>query len=294
MKQTTLLLWLALISGLSVWGQTYESVFGEDSTVIYTLLFATDGANETTKYRGAQGDTIMRGGEIYQKMNVDDQTWEGFGPFILPLMESEDRSKLWLYDEFDEGNEKKLLMDLNLSVGDTMWISRLTGYVLITDVREEEGRKVLVTNYPGLFALGDTTHVRFIEGIGPAAGPLYPVFSNGTTLQCLFKDGALAYTHPTKADTMDCNQNFTWTSIEDNPLSAIQFSQSSDGGIHLIGPDLRGVEVEVLDLTGRQVYAESLNTDSEIHLSLPSLGPGLYVLTVREDNSKVTTWKFWR
>ena len=292
MKQKTLLLSLALISGLSAWGQTYESVFGEDSMVMYTIYFVPDSRGDLVEYTGFKGDTIIRDGETYQKMF--EKFPSGIGLSVLPLMESEDHSKLWLYDEFDEGNEKKLLMDLSLSVGDTMWISRLTGYVLITDVREEEGRKVLVTNYPGLFALGDTTHVRFIEGIGPTAGPLYPVFSNGSTLQCLFKGGALAYTHPTKADTMDCNQNFTWTSIEDNPLSAIQFSQSSDGGIYLIGPDLRGAEVEVLDLTGRQVYAEASNTSSEIHLSLATLTPGLYVLTLREVDGKVTTWKFQR
>ena len=297
MKQTTLLLWLALISGLSVWGQTYESVFGEDSTVIYINYNEPGGYDELDSYFGITGDTVHLKGRIYQKMYYDR------GSVFTPLRESDDHSQLWVYDKFDIGNEEKLVMDLSLSVGDTFWYAPpYNSPVLITGTREEEGRKVVTTNIPVHF---DTTtfYVEFIEGIGPNIG-----FSDYTgvataILQCLFKDGELMYTHPIKPDSLACDQNgFNRTDIEETPpAAAIMVTQPNDGQLNIQGSNLSNAEIEVLDLTGRRVYnrpAQTIPTGgesgSEIHIPLHSLSPGLYILNVKDAEGGVTSWKFRR
>lgn len=228
-KHVFLSVFVVLSMAVSAQGDTvgYRSIFG-DSNSIWNVYMEFDGILGGTEVRQAVvGDTLDVEGKTYNVIRCLTHAGIGCSYDGLPqyLRESEDHSKLYFkeyydnieVDEYDtpfpDSIPEILIMDLNLTVGDTLetanWIElfyykpETVQYIKIDSVYYMDGHKVLQTNCirQGRYDKKDT--LLFIEGIGPTFGPLYPGRNIYISLLCYHRDDTMLYHHDGAKDPYD-------------------------------------------------------------------------------------------
>lgn len=184
--------------------QTYMPVFGNDSTVFYYYLYV--------------GNNYQFCKEIWIKVKEKENTYVCSKSFCNvsssdrdTLEISDDYSKIWL--KTPGWNEKILIMDLNLKVGDSYYRPDYNATPrIVTDVYIKNGRKHIIFNekFPVVIcrkcdetdnAVFYDFSLRFIEGVGPNIH-LSAYFIGGETVESLpilcsqNKDNEIAYGIP--------------------------------------------------------------------------------------------------
>src|SRR6185295_13399283 len=139
MKLTKLLLAFLVCSCSLVHGQTYQSVFGEDSTHWDIYHEVADGG--FTLPIKTIGDTLFNG--VTYKLIYDD--WSGEEAF---LREDSVHSKLYYYSTLLQ--QEYLIMNLDWNQGDTVfpYNPNISSFTVIDTVFTNNGLKHLRTNVP--------------------------------------------------------------------------------------------------------------------------------------------------
>lgn len=289
MKQTTLLLWLALISGLSVWGQPYESVFGEDSTNFFIVYSLGEYGLSTSYSRILPADTATFDGLIYKEAAY--ATGQAY------LRESEDHSTLWVcIGPCDEDKPEIKIMDLNLAEGDSFPLIQFerspalrfrdTVLAEVISVQEQGRRKVIELDYDFFFD-GRSYKLTFIEGVGPNANFLYPNSSDIGALLCFQKDGDSLFVHPAS----DSSCTYEVVSIREHhlPVEAVWWHegtmsfQAAPGDYQVVISDIQGRQVRELDISIASGYT--------LWQGAVKLNTGIYSIQVRDQGGRLQTFK---
>lgn len=253
------------------WNVRQEIQFGPTNTAIFKVY----------------GDTLING-LLYKTIWVNEDstsnTWYNSG-FLR-----EDSNRVY-FREFDQ--EEGLLYDFNLQAGDTT-------YVISIQCWEPVERIVLNVDSIEIFGITRTRwHFDYtewdiwIEGIGSLFGPLNSIFPCWTDwyvdLLCYYENDTLCF----------INENFdecylTLVGIYDiNKMSNIKISPnpSQKGSLIKITSSDLIRDLEILSLNGMVIkYYQNLNSKS-ITINRNSLLPGMYLLKVRDDNSKIQVLK---
>lgn len=163
----TLISWIPL----NCHGQDYIPIVNGDHNIEYEICHPIFDAIALEVY-SISGDTVIEG------RNYSIVSYENIEGYIR---QDSTNSKLW-YKE--KGGDEKLIMDLNLGVGDSIFIDCARygrRYSTVMKVETEDSRKVLELDYiyPETYiGPGDTSIYRplkFIEGIGPSGFFLYQI-----------------------------------------------------------------------------------------------------------------------
>ncbi len=181
MKKIIIITFLLVFSHSFTYSQ-YMSVFGESETQWTVKSSNLHGI--TTDTLTAENDTI-----------IDDVTYR-------IISSSDPHHTIYLHEDLEEGRwsyftdaepTERLLMDLSLNVGDTIYVEGAwlaePGYYQVDSVYDKDERKHVQVNLPLHYA--DDEKLTFIEGVGPNTGLSYQEPTTGRMnpyLLCYWKD----------------------------------------------------------------------------------------------------------
>lgn len=189
MKPMTFLLFLFLLAP-SLFSQTYESIFGENSTQ-WNMTAGNLWGFTTNEHRIVQ-DTLIDG--MSYKMVGEYSLFDYFGF----LREDQSTGRVWYRS--NQSDEEMLIMDLSLNVNDSFYVGGIWNsnhdYHRVDSIYYKEGRKHIRLDLE-LIHTPRAEKLIMIEGITTNMGFRYKdcyypnnVFSD---LLCVFKDGEQVY-----------------------------------------------------------------------------------------------------
>lgn len=191
MKHKILLTLLFAVSMQFCFGQSYQSIFGESSTSWKISFCNLDMTGTDSLY--INNDTLIDG-KTYKKIyNYYDNN-----SLIGGLREDTLLGKIWFYSFYYwNDSTETLIMDLNLSLGDSFYISAAiwptsTGWSIVDSIYYVDNRKCIQLNNQTNW----DDKLTFVEGIGPNITVLYTI-SNWLNMCpyviCSYKDNELVY-----------------------------------------------------------------------------------------------------
>jgi hypothetical protein len=202
MKTKILLFFVTLCTAVSGHGQDttgFQSFFGHETTVWHGVTEYYDVALENHLLRETQ-DTVVDG-LVYKKIEYSKVFWyNGYSEVRdsekdFYLREDTVAGKLWC--RFPNEEEEFLVVDLSLSIGDTIMLRNYTNPYLnlelkyvVQDTATTDNRRTLVLECREM-----NERISFIEGVGCTNlfdYTRYPVMI-ASYLVCCFKDGSLVY-----------------------------------------------------------------------------------------------------
>lgn len=221
MKRLTILA-LSLLCTTCAFAQSdtnrYQSIFGDTLTVWYDFAQDHIGSSNTLVMGVHKGDSCMVGSQKNYRLKPMPNTLYSIHYFwhnsiitdnTLFVRESETNDKVYLlFKTGDTSFVEITLMDLNLNVGDTLpSLAPLAsiapdGYainktVIVDSILYDNGLKTIYTNLYHQSRFGTDT-LKFIEGVGPSFGLMYPLLFNDDVNECFYmrcqeKDSVLNY-----------------------------------------------------------------------------------------------------
>jgi len=197
--------------------------------------------------------------------------WENF--FIR---ESEDFSKLYLYNSFED--EEYLISDMDLHEGKIIQIFVPSAYIdiIVDSIYIKDGLKHIEVHWVN----GPYYYMTFIESVGPDIWFNYPYFERGE-LNC-FQNQSFFYK----------NDNFSWlpcgvwyndvgtNSISENKYNV--FVQKNK--IEIVFDYNNGVDISIYNLNGILLYERSFLSQN-IVIPTAAFVTGIYILKVLDKNT---------
>lgn len=275
MKLRVVLFILILFESHTFFGQSYQSIFGQDSTqwninhiipdYIYTDILL------------AKGDTIINQTD-YKKLSINNE-YQGC------LREDVNTGKLWF---LSWNGSEYLIMDLSLEKGDSFDLIcyQDTIQIHIDSVTNIEGRKVLISDFV-LDSFYENEKLRFIEGVGPTNGIFlashFGYYPSESYLLCSYLNSELNYSNELfngecnilEVGISDININHE-IKIYPNPIKDIVYFDFNN-----YPSDFKAILI--FDLFGNLKYKEFIN-ESLVEINLNSFGKGIYFYKISDQN----------
>ena len=249
----------------------YQSFFGQESTEWWGVLVDCDYYSFhliRTTYDTLVDGVLYKKAEHNEIFNDDD--YNAPPDFSLLLREDTRTGRLW-YRPIDE-DEEFLIVDMSLSLGDTITLYRPAG--------ESSGREFVVQNLIDTgshrtLILKSSVGVReilFIEGVGCSNIIEYPYsWGNGSLLLCCIKDGSQIY-HD--GPLVGCyGEPYGIRDVEIPKISV--FPNPCTDWIEIDGENI--LSINIYDVHGKNVKS-FFDTQGRINLS--NLPRGMYFLQI--------------
>ena len=270
MKNVFIILFSLLVSNQAM-SQDYESIFGTQSTQ-WNITFGNLWGFGTTEHN-VVGDTTINN-LTYKIVNG----YDGPEEIIGYLRENASHSKVWYRNNYSP--DEILIMDLDLDVGDSMFISGVWNsdhqYYYVDSVYVKDGRKHLRFDLEVHFL--DNEKFTVIEGITSNLGFRYQdsdyINSFPTILLCSYKNGNQVY------GTDEC----IISAIEEHSSEAIEiYPNPVRDALTIDYKGSRGVLfVTIYDLSGKNMLSAEINTSDNNVIDLKKLNAGFYLIHVRD------------
>lgn len=290
MKHLIFILTLIILFNLKTRGQTFSSIFGDTSTSWSLGWEVFD--NYMVVSLKTNGDTIIQNHQ-YKKI-----VYQGINQFFGFLREDTLLGKAWFLYRFD--TSEQLVMDLNLSVGDSFKINVewwMPDFYSIVD---------------SVFLLNNKKHIRFnskikianlqenltfIEGVSSNAGFAFQVVNlspvtNSHTLFCSYKNNVQEFKnnlfngdcYPILGGFENLNKSkIAWT-LSPNPFSiSAEFTFDN--------PKQKNYSLIILNQFGQQVDYYEYITTGHVVLNKKNLANGLYFFQLINNNHIITSGK---
>ena len=270
MKNTILIL-MSLILSIPAMSQDYESIFGTESTQ-WNITIGNLWGMGTAEYL-VVGDTVIN--DLHYRVVVDySDNFQGF------LREDSTHSKAWYLSNFD--NSEYLIMDLNLEVGDSMFIGGAWNsahqYYYVDSVFSKNGRKHIRFDFEIHFL--DNEKFTLIEGITSNLGFRFQdnefVNSFPTILLCAFKNGIQIY------GTGDCIISSAVEDFETVPVEIFPNPFKDEINIKYSGIS-EMLTVSIYDLNGRIVHSGKIQNPDRNTFNLKNFSPGFYLVLIQDE-----------
>jgi len=194
-------------------------------------------------------------------------------------------------------NQEYLLMDFNLAIGDTMYItSDAQFFIKIADIYySDDGRKIYSCFLSNYF-FGDSPYVRWIEGIGSSVTLKYWIGPPHWYSTCFILDGE--YMDP-EIDAISgsgcpcdaCLEDVT--TVEDEALDAFYlYPNPTTQELNIAGIDISDLEnYEIVDLKGNS-YAMRSMSKNQLKFDVSNLNSQLYFFRILLKDNQRKTVKF--
>lgn len=283
MRRSLKLILISLISILAQTtsqGQVYESIFGTESTqwnLFYGNLWGTATAEHKT-----EGDTIID--NLSYKIVGG---YEGSLDFKGFLRQDSLNSKAWYRN--NQGSDEILIMDLNLAVGDSMFIAgnwnSQHGYQLVDSVYVLDNRKYIRFDFN--INSFDGEKFTLIEGITSNLGFRFQdndyINNIVSAMLCSYKNGIQVYGEGEcyidgGNSVQDPEKNVSLT-ISPNPFST-EIKLESD-------LSLGNWNYMVVDILGQTIINKSSIYLRDHKIDLSQLNNGLFYLVLLDENGNV-------
>lgn len=298
MKRRFFLMFTLLITSLTTWGQSYESIFGIDSTEWEIPFCNLD--QGVIVHQISLEDTLING-LTYKKvgtkygLTIDYSLYGSISSSNGFLREDTATGKMWFLAVTDQGGSVDtiayLVADLSLAIGDTFVVHHpyaMDSTIVVDTVYYQAGRKYVQFNYTDPSgAQASSAQLTFIEGIGTNWGWNY--MHNGLNLcRCLHsstKDGTQVYYNSA------CVVIGSVTSTASNLIEVAIYPQpvTKTSTFEFENSEGRFYELNLYDLTGKMV-ATYQTTNSSIQLS-SALYTGICFYELRLEHRKVAAGK---
>ncbi len=279
MKKNIILIFVLTFSIPKNTNAQFESIFGEINTKWEILTGFCDSWCSNTFT--ITGDTLINS-NVY-KITTDNSQ-------LVFLREDTLLGKVWYYDS-DQNNEY-LLMDLNLSVGDTFEIfndiSTQTEYYSVDSVYYFNNKKhIRLLNFTNLCTPNDFQIV-FIEGVGSSSGLTYKnqSYKNQIVL-CQTKNVVTdsIYNHYFQGYFSflgTCDYCVSRTTELFTPTDFTIFPNPFIDRINL-SSNHYSINYEIYDVVGRLIKSE--NTNERVYtVNTEDLQEGVYILVLKHEN----------
>jgi hypothetical protein len=294
------------VSQLS-FSQPYKPILKADSTTWHIIYTPTGFGviHATGTLYNKQADTIING---KQYCELFDKNLFSLGSSNDHFYLAEDTltGKAWLYFEGLSGNGERLIMDMNLNVGDTFFIHNgngSTNYSLVDSVFYDAGLKHIRLDYTQFVQSASGFQeipLMFIEGIGPNFSPVFnhpyaglsnpPFFllcKEEDTLQTFHleinnQSGSNLCTYSYITDVYE-NTNLIFCEISPNPFTnnlSIENNNSYD------------IEYIIYNSLGQKMTMPAkINSFSSQSINMEGLHSGIYFIQIRSENTKQSSLK---
>lgn len=285
MKNIISSLYFFLMFGLTTgYTQPYESIFGNSITSWSIQIEGIDHGDTdslTTVF-----DTTFNN---FNYKYVQNHYYIGISGFIR---EDTLQGKAWFYNPATSTEE--LIMDLSLSVGDTIFYTNSYYTAVVDSVYYINGKKHIQFNR-FIFASNNFTSgykpFTFIEGVGSNAGIIYPFYWGSNYLLCASKDFVATYVD----SFFNGNCYVTWVGINENQKKTnwkLYPNPSSEYTILSI-EDLPNEEFSlyIYDVYGRMVKEINNIVDKEIRINNTHLQSGIYFFNIQTKNNIIANGK---
>jgi len=252
--------------------QPYESVFGKDTTQ-WNIVYRIPDYFPTLIFK-AYGDTLINKQKyVPVYMGYHDTPLELYGYF----KEDVDSGRLW-FRNLEE--QEKLLMDLSLEKGDSLYFGRNIEYSYTVDsVYYDSGKKRV--SFESIYS----ESVLFIEGLGPF-NMFYDKrvdFPEYAQIRCKKKDNILVFmneNYSTCVDTVTSAEHFEDKTfrIYPNPVNDV---------IRIATNSNECGKIEMFNSAGDRVLYDNIANNGQ--LSIGHLSKGVYLIKYQLQNNQFTT-----
>jgi len=312
--KTKLITTILIFVSISIWGQVYKSILA-NNTAKWTIEVMPDWVRTQTWYSVGQATvnaeqyTIIRSGDFFwipylryrnpSTIMIDnDSVWMNT---VLDsskltderyLRENGDNSKLYLYDL--NAKIEYLIMDLNLSKGDTFYLPKSSQIYFEYDGNDEKKivdsvyysnglkhiqlnaifRKSIPTPMPTIKKL------TFIEGVGPNLGVFYVYGGESVNpdffcLQCFQNKDRFYGNKP-------CVYDYNYTRTSD-VMSELDCSvEQTKNAIVIKSKTLDNKIVSLYNIMGQCLYHKFIANTDQINLNTSNFHKGIYVILVTD------------
>ena len=297
--KSIILLALALLFTVSTSNaQTYQSIFGQNSTEWSVWYCQLDQSYQADKVVGAD---VTHNGQQYKEVGVvlsgtPNYTMHHVGPKAGLLREDTNAGKTWFYAMTTDlmGNPdtiEYLVMDLSLALGDTFWVfedySLDSVSAVVDSVYFVSGMKHVRLDYQTV-ASGVTPI--FIEGVGTNIGFDWQHESSPYNLcLCLAeysKDGAQTYSGSCAGGAGSTNDQLRESDLE---VAVAPHPIISSSVLTFDNPSRLNATLIVYDAMGKEVL-NSNTQDAQFHVYNANLS-GVYFYTLRLDDGSIARGK---
>jgi Secretion system C-terminal sorting domain len=270
MKNLILICVLIVRINLPLFGQ-FEPFFKDSSTLFLLTIEFFDGADSGNPLL-IKGDSIVDN-KLYHKVYY-------WGEEVGLVRENVLSSKLWFWGEND--GEERLIMDLDLVVGDTF--NAIAPYFSNADIAVVQSIDSIDMRKRIIFdiSVGEgyiSEQLQFIEGIGPNASILYLTNESFDIAQLTckkYENEELVFHYFPDLD--NClfpvgsapNVKKYEVALYPNPLNDIL-------NVDVKEPS-KSAMLEILELTGKRLLKKPITTSNEIDMN--NLGRGLYIYKI--------------
>ena len=314
-----ILMMVSLVWALSSMGQqadstVYQSVFGDS----VARWYETRCVGCAQVYDVFTDDTVRIDGLLYRKArrvdfdgNICEYSPQNEWPKLL-FRESASHGKLF-FRKINYGQPtadtvpEKVIMDLDMSIGDTLdagingYIpSIIDGYIppiIVDSVYYKDGRKILRTSYhleQRVAATEQKDTLFLIEGVGPSFGIVYTQhYGCSTPLVCYYRDTTFEY-HDEKyyyygmGGPELCEIWFYDDGIDDNPQQIsplLTMVPNPTNDIVNLKFSVSGkYNIKIVESNGRCILEESLQGD-KYEINVKEFPKGVYFVIIEGDNN---------
>lgn len=273
----------------SAFAQPYASIFGEDSTRMSILVEYPD-LFQTMTFIGREGDTVLKGEHIY--LSFQTIPFTGAGTYFL--REEVETGKVWAIYPMDHDEQERLIMDMTLEMGDTMFYPSPHGgidAIPVVEVFTLNGRKHIKMKMD--LPLFSDDSLTFIEGVGPTGGFTWQLLYRSVLL-CSYVDEQQIFQNPNVGS--DCRYELVEIQGNSSQKENASLHIGKDGMLMIRVSDQlhQPIQVKLFDLVGKSLFQTTLFPSSgsgEIPIELPHQLPRVVVVMVSSEGKVILSQK---
>ena len=266
---------------ISICNQTkaqYQSIFGQNNTAWKIMFAACDYACSHTYI--AENDTLIAQ-ETYKIIRRDLQN--------NYVREDTALGKVWYYDSYS--SSEHLLMDLNLTLGDSFQIHNLK-YPVDSVYYFQNKKHIRIKRYKSACAYDSLNQLTFIEGVGCSSGFYYNTdLVDNEYLLCQIKDMTTdsIFEQLNLWDVDNCDYcAMSNRNIKESELFSVYPNPFTDK--ILINAPVYTISILIYNSIG-QLVAEEQISEEQVETDLSNLKIGIYTLMMIIDNQLKFTKK---
>jgi len=263
---------------INLQGQNYESLFGEDSTR-WNITMSHPGLLATVPYI-TKNDTILNG-NIYTKIGISQNSfYQGF------LRQDSTHSKAWYIGNSD--TIEYLVMDLNLNVGDSMYLNiPYNGqFSTVDSVYFFNNRKHIQFDFATEFI--GYHKFTMIEGVVSSVGFMFVDEYTGiieeANLLCAYKDGIQVFDIGTSCYLIGGSTNGFVKRVDfkvfPNPTTDFL-------NIERLEENFDNYTFKIIDLTGKIIKTAISENLPITTISITQLNAGFYYLLIYNEDHQL-------
>jgi len=278
------------------YGQNDYTPLPTENAVWSSLSYYGGQYKITTQY-GIYEDTII-GDNIYHKIySSRDSIWNIINDDIQYIgCFREDNKKILHIKEGDDLDEEELVMDFNLSVGDTIsykldipgpiHLVEYIGMIDSIDLLNGDQRLRFRIDKSERPEFLDTTYISesrdiWIEGIGSDL----PFHFSGFDLLCFYENGMQLFDNE-EYDYCYIDEMISPIITLDNDFKFEVFPSPFDESLNInLNKIYKNIRVNFFDLSGKLIREDSIRNVSKIELNVNTLSTGLYILSINADGN---------